>query len=148
MLGALAPWTLTRTSAKNAVWMAARGCFAFESLMEDAIIVTRVLLSRCSLNSVMDVTHGVLYLVLSVPDPRKAQTTVVSVLQDATGAELDCSHRRVMTFCSRFPSVSRCLSAMTADLTAPDTVSPGVEVMVPAGSRPYQPSRRMPLVSG
>jgi hypothetical protein len=36
----------------------------------------------------MDVTHGVLYLVVSVPNPRKAQTTVVTVLQDATGAEM------------------------------------------------------------
>jgi hypothetical protein len=36
----------------------------------------------------MDVTHGVLYLVVSVPDPRKAQTLVVNVHQDAAGTDL------------------------------------------------------------
>ena len=43
----------------------------------------------CSLNSVLDVTNGVLYIAVSVPDPRKGQTTVVTVLQDATGMKPD-----------------------------------------------------------
>ena len=44
---------------------------------------------RCSLNSVLDVSNGVLYLAVSVPDPREGQTTVVTVLQDAAGEQLD-----------------------------------------------------------
>ncbi len=33
----------------------------------------------------LDVTNGVLYIAVSVPNPRKGQTTVVTVLQDAAG---------------------------------------------------------------
>ena len=38
-----------------------------------------------SLNSVLDVTHGILYLVVAVTDPHKPQTIVITVLQDAAG---------------------------------------------------------------
>ena len=62
-----------------------------------------VLHSRCpaahvlclprSLNSVLDVNNGILYLAVSVPDPRKGQTTVVTVLQDAAGVHDRHVHR-------------------------------------------------------
>ena len=58
------------------------------SLSENHRPETHVLPSGCSLNAVLDVTHGILYMAVSVPNPRVGQTTVVTVLQDATGAQL------------------------------------------------------------
>ena len=57
----------------------------------DAETLLEPILSGCAcrLNSVLDVTNGILYIAVSVPNPRKAQTTVVTVLQDATGVQLD-----------------------------------------------------------
>jgi hypothetical protein len=41
-----------------------------------------------SLNSVLDVTNGILYIAIAVVDPSKPETIVVTVLQDATGMEV------------------------------------------------------------
>ena len=38
------------------------------------------------LNSVLDVTNGILYMAVLVPNPRQRQTMVITVLQDAAGA--------------------------------------------------------------
>ena len=38
-----------------------------------------------SLNSVLDLTNGILYIAIAVVDPSKPETIVVTVLQDAAG---------------------------------------------------------------
>ena len=85
--GPLHPHACLHKEAPSLV--AARGCIALSAHPNDAILLTHVSSSLRSLNSVMDVTNGVLYLVISVPNPSKPQTTVVTVLQDAQGAAFD-----------------------------------------------------------